>query len=222
MQVYDVYLQILINSDFTAPPVPPYTSVPFTLFYLVSCSSGRLYTSTYTHAMVPNHNLQIHNVYTLGSPPPTLACPYCPQHFKTKIGCTRHIQAKHPADGSEPHAPDTAAQSIPSSLQLSFHDSSPIPSHIMPSLPPSCDRFNANSNLDMDIEHPHSDQGYILSECGEEVNENFPSGGNPNVRNQHVPDASRITHAFHPKLDGMSIVCYIYININFALCRADL
>jgi hypothetical protein len=168
--------------------------------------------------MIPNHNLRIHNLYTLGSPPPTFACAYCPRYFKSKSGRTRHIQARHPANGSEPHAP---ADPIPSSPQLSFHDTTPIPSHFTPSLPPSHDEFNADHNLDMDLD-PHIDQGYMLSEHGDEVNENPPPGGNPDARNQHVPNVSRVTRSFHPKLDGMSIVCYIYIDINFALCRADM
>lgn len=89
-----------------------------------------------------SQNPELH-YYSLGSPPPTIACPFCRRYFKTKSGRTRHIQAKHPADSSEPLAPDTAAPP------------SPVPSHFAPSLPPSCgnsDGFNA----DMDIASPIS------------------------------------------------------------------
>jgi hypothetical protein len=150
--------------------------------------------------MAPNRN----HAYTLGSPPPTLKCPHCPRHFKTKSGRTRHIQGKHPAspNRSEPHAPDTVARPspIPSLPQPSFHDPSPVPSHFTPSLPPSSDRdgFNTDPNIDMDIpninmdiEHPH-------------------------------PDVSRITRVFHPKLNGMSIFFIHIIDVNFSICRGDL
>ena len=149
----------------------------------VSCSSGRSYTLTYTLAMVPNRN----HAYTLGSPPPTFACPCCPRHFKSKSGRTRHIQVKHLDYLSEPHALDTGAHTSPipslNSLQPSFHNPSPDPS---PSLPPSCNEFNADPNIDMDsdIEHPH-------------------------------PNAPHITRVFHPKLNGMSI--YIYIIYTYSL-----
>lgn len=147
----------------------------------VSFSSGISYTSTYTLAMAPNQN----HDYSLGSPPPTLACPFCPRHFKSKSGRTRHIQAIHPANGS---APGTAASATPPPLQPPPHNSSPAPhtpdtaAHIsLPPQPPhdpspvlSYDGFDANPNMDIDIEHPH-------------------------------PDASRISRVFHPKLNGMPI-----------------
>ena len=142
------------------------------------------------------------NAYTIGSPPPTLPCPRCPRYFKTKSGRTRHIQAKHPAERFQPHAPITGAHvprissspqpsfhnpsTVPSSPQPSFHNPSPVPSHFMPSFhdpspvpsdfmaspPPLFDGFNANPDIDMDIEHPH-------------------------------PDVPRITRVFHPDLNGM-------------------
>ena len=176
-------------------------------------------------SMLSNQN----HTYTLGSLPPNLtpACPCCPQRFKSKGGRTRHIQVKHPDYISQPHAsaPDTGAHTSPTpslnllqpffhdpspvhasapdtgahisptpslnSLEPSFHDPSPVPSHYMPSLPPSCDGFNADSDIDMDKEHPH-------------------------------PDTSPITRVFHPKLNGMSIYIYIFINVNFSICRRDL
>ena len=186
----------------------PYSSVHFTLFCLVFCSSCRSYTQLIL--LLQWYEIEICELtMPIHTSPSTLACPYCPLYFNTKSGCTRHIQAKHPADGSEPHAPNTAAcpSPVPSSPQPSFHDMSLVLSDFtLPFLPPSHD--------DMDIEHSHSDQDYNLPEGGEEVNGSFPPEGNP--------DAFQLTHAFHPKLDGTSIFCYIYIEINFVICRADL
>ena len=145
--------QFLMNSDLTACQcrLSLLCHLP-----KVSSSSGTL---TCTLAMVPNQN----HAYTLGSPPPTLACTYCPRYFKSKSGRTRHIQAKHPANRFESHAPNTVAHSspIPSLPQPSFHDPSPVPSHFIPSLPPSCDEFNADPNIDTDIEHPLPDTSCI-------------------------------------------------------------
>ena len=152
--------------------------------------------------MLPN---RIHG-YTLGSPPPTLACPYrdCPRYFRSISGRTRHIIAKHLDNRSESHAPDTVARTspTPSLMQLSFYMSSPVPSpnRFISSPPPN--RFmsespppslNADLNyIDMDIEHP-------------------------------PPNAFGITRVFHPNLNGMSIFfLYIFIDIDFSICRGDL
>ena len=78
--------------------------------------------------MVPNRNLQIHNTFTLGSPPPTLACPYCLQHFRSNGGHTKHIQARYPEQGSDAHGPNP---SVPLLLMHS-QPSSPIPSDMIP------------------------------------------------------------------------------------------
>ena len=96
-----------------------------------------------------NHDLGPYSLGS-GSPLPTIACPYCPRFFKTKSGHTRHIQAKHTADNSEPHAPATAAH--PSLTPLSFHNpTSPVPSHFAaPSPSSSRDEFN----LDGADSHP--------------------------------------------------------------------
>ncbi len=128
--------------------------------------------------MVPNQVLQIHGV---GSSPPTLPCPYCPRYFHRKGGRTRHIQAKHPASGSEPPSPGPAAYTAPISPlpQQSFRGSSPIPSDFTPPLPPSQHGFNTDTNVDG------------------EVDGNVPLGDDP--------DPPHVTRTCHPKLDGMLI-----------------
>jgi hypothetical protein len=74
--------------------------------------------------MLPNRYLQIHNTHILGSPPLTLMCPYCPQHFHSKGGHTQHIQAKHHTDQCEPHGsnPSLPPSPVPSSLHFSPHE----------------------------------------------------------------------------------------------------
>ena len=88
--------------------------------------------------------------YSLGSPPPTIACPHCPRHFKTKSGRTRHIQAKHSAENAPAHPPHPSS---PAATVPTFHDPSlsPIPSHlrVSPSMPPSFDGLNADHDVDI-------------------------------------------------------------------------
>ena len=150
---------------------------------------------THTLIMVPNQN-----PHTLCSPPPTLACPYCPRYFHSKGGCTKHIQGKHHVDRSESNLP-LPSSPIPSSSQLSSHEFcyeqpgplSPIPSDSTPP-PPSQGQFSATEpDVDMDVdnsEHLQSDRDYIP-----------PEG---NAAEWHVPDPPHIKCAYHPKLNGKS------------------
>jgi hypothetical protein len=174
-------------------------------------------------------NLQVHDnltTYILGSPPPTVPCPYCPRYFKAKSGCTRHIQAKHRDSQPipEPHAPAsdpaTDSESLPvrisSSPQPSFYgmDPSPVPSDFVSAASPA----SHPSDLDiepiayLDIDDHQFDQG-------------SPGGDLDDVRDEHVPDAPRrIICTYHPKLNGelLSSSSLIYIDIHLAICRADL
>ena len=163
--------------------------------------------------MAPNQNQPYLGAL---SSPPALACPYCLQHFKSKSGCTRHIQSKHPVNRSKSQVRNSTAHTspipssplwsfhhpspstshfmtsppIPSLLLPSFHNPSPSPSHFMSSPPPSCHGFNANANIG--IKHPHN-------------------------------NASPITQVFHPTINDRSIFFfYIYIDINFSIFRGDL
>ncbi|KAF8814309.1 hypothetical protein BYT27DRAFT_7250153 [Phlegmacium glaucopus] len=136
--------------------------------------------------MLPNRNLCIHNAHTLG-PLPTLPCPHCPRHFRSKGGRTKHIQARH---APEPHEPNLSLPPSPasSSSQLSYESpneqlQSSISSDPAPSLPPSQRGFNAD--VDMDVEDLHFDQDHIPP-AGEEPNENAPP----------------VSHVYHPKLNG--------------------
>lgn len=149
------------------------------------------------------------NAYTLG-PPPTLPCPHCLRYFRTKSGRTRHItihlanESEHP----EPHAPDTAASPIPS-LELSYHDRSPVPPHFTPSLSPSLDEFNADPNFDIDIEHPRSNASRASASPIPSLSpppcDGFNADPNIDMDIEHPhPNPPRITRVFHPKLNGMS------------------
>ena len=115
-----------MNSDLTA--VPPYTFCRSLAKPRRSLAFWQPYTLTYyTLAMIPSQNC----AYTLGSPLPALACPFssCPRRFNTKSGRTRHVKEKHPPNGSESHAPNTATHTSPTP-PLSLRDSS-VPSHFM-------------------------------------------------------------------------------------------
>jgi hypothetical protein len=83
--------------------------------------------------------------------------------------------------------------------------------------PPSCEQ--SNPNLDMDIDHPIFDLDYTPPEFYvEELNQNSPPGGS--MHGRHVPDPPRVTHAYHPKLDGESLnimFLEIYTNIGCSL-----
>ena len=136
--------------------------------------------------------LQVHGAYIFGSPPPTIACPFCPRHLKSKGGRTRHIQAKH-SGVLEPHALDLATNPsrTSSSPQPSFHGMNPVPSNFVSPPPSDLDDLSiVEPNAYLNINHHQFDQG-------------SPGlGGDPNVRGQHVPDAPRLIHVYHPKLDG--------------------
>ena len=151
------------------------------------------------------------HILARGSPPPTLPCPYCLRHFKTKSGRTRHIQTKH---GAELQAPNLATHPSPQPSDSASAASS------RPSPRPSLDIFNAEP---IDI-NDQSDQNSIVSEHGEEleVHQNFPPGDDPNVRDCYVPGVPQITRAYHPKLDGVLDFSLIYLDINLTICRADL
>ena len=98
-------------------------------------------------------------------------------------------------------------------LQPYFHDLSPVPSGFMSTFSLSCDRFNAEPDVDMDVDHPPSNDippGFY-ADCGEEVDENFPPGGNHNVRNKYIPETLCVMCAYYFKLNGILIICYIYM-----------
>jgi hypothetical protein len=138
-----------------------------------------------------NLQLEVHDTYILGSPPPTVACPYCPRHFKVKSGRTRHIKAKH-SGVPEPHAPEPATDP----LRISSSPESPQP-------PPSFYGTNSTRSVSpvpsdlaspyLDIDNHQFDQGSL--------------GGDPDV---NLPDAPSIRRTYHPKLNGVLISSLIY------------
>ena len=141
----------------------------------------------------PNQNLRIHNTYTLGSPPPTLGCPFCPRHFRSKGGHTQHIRAKHHIDGREPHGSNP---SLPPS---------PVPSES--TTPPSREEVNT-ANPDIDVEQPPFDLNSPPPDVyGDQLNEDLPPGEDVMERPDplHPPDPLHrpcLMRSYHPKLDG--------------------
>jgi hypothetical protein len=148
--------------------------------------------------MLSNRNLRIQNAFTLGSPPPTLACPYCPRHFRSTGGRTKHIRAKHQMDGSgcpepNPSRPPSPMQSL---LQPPPGPPSPVPFNSPTQLPPLCRGLD---HADLDTEHPYSDPEYALSGFYSDIMNEDP----PPASSQDIPLS--VTRAYHPKLDGKSI-----------------
>src|SRR6266852_7147416 len=82
--------------------------------------------------MAPNRNLRTHNVHALGSPLPTIVCPYCPRHFRSRGGRTKHIRAYHQDESGPPVPNPSAPLPIP---HPSSQPASPIPSDHTPPLP---------------------------------------------------------------------------------------
>lgn len=166
--------------------------------------------------MLQNQNLQLHNTYTtlqVGSPPPTLPCPCCPRHFRSKGGRTKHIQVKHHMNGPNPHASKLTLP--PSPAGVPFSDSSHSSSHNFqfkrpPSSIPvtsdsSCGEVDAADNfsdIGIDAEYPLFDRDYIPPDLnvGDELNEDPPPRDSP--MEQHAPNPSHITYIYHPKLNG--------------------
>ena len=161
--------------------------------------------------MPPNRNLRIHNAHTLRSPPPTISCSYCPRHFLTRAGRTKHIQAYHnPEPAPHESSPSASPPPLPfPSPYTSPHPPSPIPSdNIPPPLdyiprspsnysPPSA---NASSPFIDDMTPPwHGDDSVPDSNDESNLGGAFLSGdtGDP-----QVPYAPSITRAHHPTLDG--------------------
>jgi hypothetical protein len=169
--------------------------------------------------MLLNKNLRIHNIHTLGSPPPTLPCPYCPRHFRSKGGRNKHIRAKHDFEGLDPHEP-SPSESQQLSSNESYHERAPSPIPSDPMRSPSPLPEGSNADYDIDVDHPVFNSDYTPpGSYVEELNRNSPPGGH--VHDEHVP---RVTRAYHPKLDGKSLnimFLYTYTNIS-CYCRADL
>lgn len=168
------------------------------------------------------------------APQKALGCPYCPRHFYTKSGRTRHIQAKHQA------ATDAAGHPspVPTPSPQSFHNSLP-PS---PDPPSSHEGFNTNSlaNLDFIPAPPsheadppnlnnimpsptHSHEGFRNTVDSPTTNNRFDmdisdsdAAPSPSPSLSHEGSNSptekipRITRAFHRKLDGTSIFVVNY------------
>ena len=177
--------------------------------------------------MLQGQKPQLYSTLQVGSPPPTLACPFCPRHFHSKGGRTKHIRAKHRnhADGPNAHwqppnqtltpplAPGVPSPSHSSSHNIQFEQPpSPISSDAIPSspIPPSYGGVDAANFADIgiDAEFPQFDRDYVPPDlnAGNElpVNEDLPPGLGDNPINQHrdAPHPPHITYIYHPKLNG--------------------
>ena len=187
----------------TLPRYCPYVPVPLTS----RNPFPQFYTIIYTLIMLPNRNLRVQNAFTLGSPPPTLACPHCPRHFRSTGGRTKHIRAKHQTDVSRHPDPNQSRPPSPtqSLSQPPPEPPSPVPSNSPTQPPPLRRGFN---HADLDTEHPYSDPGYALPESySDVVNEDPPPAGG-----RAIPIPPSVTRVYHPKLDG-KLIFLKYIRI---------
>ena len=180
----------------------------------------------YTPGMpVPNRNLRIHNTYTLGSPPPTLTCPYCPRHFHSKGGRTQHIRAKHHIDGHEPHGSNPSSP-VSSSLHSSPHEFyfeqalSPIP--FESTTPPREEVNTANPDIDVDVEQPPFDSNSTPPDFyGDQLNEDLPPGEDA-MEQPDPPHPPHLTRSYHPKLDGELSSFKSISTLMMIICRENL
>lgn len=146
------------------------------------------------------------------APQRALACPHCPQHFYTKSGCTRYIQAKHQVTDDAASHPSPVLTPSPQSFHRSSLTQSPDPSDL--SFPPSQGwEFNTNSP-DLDFT-----PSLTPSPLHETFDTDPPNLDTNNISNITMPlsphshnseefkktNFSCIMWAFHPKLDGTSI-----------------
>jgi hypothetical protein len=168
--------------------------------------------------MLQNRNLQLHNTHLqVGPPPPTLACPYCPRHFYSKGGRTKHIQAKHDANGPNPHhasnvtlppspVPSLSQGSSSHNVQFERPPSS-IPYSGAPSPPPSYGEVDAADNfadIDIDAEYPQAqfDRNDSIPPDRNELNEDLLPR-DPTMEQPHAPNPPHsVTYIYHPTLNG--------------------
>jgi hypothetical protein len=157
----------------------------------------------------PNRNLRTHNAYTLGSPPPTLSCPYCSRHFHSKGGRAQHIRAKHHIGGHEPHGSDPSLppSPVPSALhssppELDYEQAlSPIP--FKSTTPPSCEDVNpVNPDIDVDVEQPFNLNSTQPDFYGDQLNEDLPPGRDATEQRPDPPHPPHLMRSYHPKIDG--------------------
>ena len=153
----------------------------------------------------------------VGSPPPTLACHFCPRHFHSKGGRTKHMQVKHQHKlegnglGANPHASNLNLTLSPSPVLSPSHSSShnvqfkrspsPIPSDDTPSPPPSPSGGEVDAaDIGIGAEYPQLDQDYNPP--------NFNVGDEQHAQPQANPGAPHIT--YHPKLNGKTFFLFIH------------
>jgi hypothetical protein len=160
----------------------------------------------------------------LGSPP-TLACPYCPRHFRSKGGRTQHILAKHHTDseGREPHGsnPSLPSSPVPSSLPHEFYyeqTPSPIPFEST-TPPPSPEEVNtANPDIDVDVEQPPFD---LNSTPPDFYGEDLPHGEDA-TEQPDPPHPPHLMRSYHPKLDGELSAFRSILTLMMIICRENL
>ena len=159
--------------------------------------------------LAPNRNLQIHNAYTLGSPPPTLSCPYCSRHFHSKGGRTQHIRAKHHIGGHEPHGSDPPL--LPSPVTSTLHSSppelgykqAPSPIPFESTTPPSYEDVNpVNPDIELDVEQPFDLNSTQSNLYGDQMNEDLPPGKDTMEQQPDPLHPPHLMHSYHPKIDG--------------------
>jgi hypothetical protein len=175
--------------------------------------------------MLRNQDPQLHSTsgypttLQVGSPPPTLPCPHCLRHFRSKGGRTKHIKVKH---RTHTNGPDPELSLPPSSSHSSSHTvqieqpPSPIPSDAeypqfdldyIPPSPSSSHSLQSSHNVQFerppsliqsDAEFPQFDPDYIPPDLniGNEVNEDNP------MEQPGAPNPPHITYIYHPKLNG--------------------
>src|SRR4030088_80147 len=132
--------------------------------------------------MVPNQKFRTHNAHALGSPPPTTVCPYCPRHFRSRGGRTKHILAHHQAESGS-HEPNPSAPPSPIPYSSS-HPSSPILSNYTP--PHSSNYMPMPPSPFPDYLPPPLDGGVEIATLNLDAEDNLDVA--PGMNDPQVPD----------------------------------
>jgi hypothetical protein len=147
------------------------------------------------------------HAHIYGTPAPGLPCLYCPRHFRSKTGRTRHINAKHldavdeDCDASPPLLLSGRSSGSQRSHRPRDDKSSPVPPDRIPPdrmpspIPPDRAPSPIPHNFDMD-DDPHADRGYTP------IRSESESSSSAEDRSRQASDPPRIRRTYHNIMDG--------------------
>lgn len=174
--------------------------------------------------MASNRDRQVRHAHAL-RPSPTIVCRYCPRHFYTRGGLTKHIQAYHYAE-HESYEPDPSPPPSPTSflvpLSPIFADYMLPPSPPRTSPPPPSPPNYTPSPFSVPLPlHEGADSAAPDSDAEEDLGLAELGG---DLMDPQVSGAPFVTRTYHPKLNGKSmsfLVCTKLILSLGQVCDED-